>query len=104
MNGTYKPLPPAAELWELYSYNPLTGNLHWRQGKKRAKKGTKAGSRSNTGYCRIRLRNVEYVAHRLIWSWLHGRDPGQLVLSHVNGDSSANQPWNLQTVSPTLPS
>lgn len=98
MNGSYKPLPAADELWELFSYNPLTGNLHWRERRGgKAKKGDRAGhAHANKRYIRVRVDNESYLAHRLVWGWLYGEDPGQQMMDHINGTKRDNRPWNLR--------
>ena len=92
MSESYKPLPEAAELWELFSYNPLTGNLHWRNGQY---KEQVAGTRT-TEYVQLVLKKQQYFGHRLVWAWVTGEDPGTLTIDHRDRDPRNNRHGNLR--------
>ena len=95
MSKAYKPLPAAEDLWELFSYNPLTGQLHWRESRAGTSKGAAAGSRTRLGYHRILFKNVYYQAHRVVWAWATGKDP-ERAIDHKNADKLDNRLWNLR--------
>ena len=91
MPRAYKPLPPAAELWELFDYKPLTGEL--------VRKSTEAvtGYLDKAGYCKVMLPgNRMCLAHRLIWTWGRGSDPADKEIDHKNHNRSDNRLWNLR--------
>ena len=73
MSKAYKPLPAAEDLWELFSYNPLTGNLHWRTSPARAVKQDQAAGFITGKYRMCKVENTAYLCHRLIWKWVTGR-------------------------------
>ena len=91
-----KPLPPAADLWERYSYNPLTGELFSRRHPKRKALGT---SHRRAGHLETRLLWCEpqqcAQIHRIIWKWVTGEEPGYTI-DHVNRVPWDNRIWNLR--------
>ena len=89
MGASYKPLPAAEELWELFSYNPLTGQLHCR------KTGKIRGWRTRRGYRRVVVAHNKFLAHRLIWKWITGFEP-RGCLDHIDGDGQNNRFLNLR--------
>jgi hypothetical protein len=90
-----KPLPPAADLWDLFSYNPLTGELFWRVPKSGRQLSKPAGTNSH-GYRKIMLNRKPYLVHRVIWVWVTGRDPGNLFTDHIDLNRANNRWWNLR--------
>ena len=95
MSASYKPLPAAEELWELFSYNPLSGQLHWRViASQRTRIDDPAGS-SRRDYIYAQVNHKKYPVHRLIWAWVNGRDPDAFV-DHIDGNKTNNQAWNLR--------
>lgn len=95
MAKAYRPLPPASELWELFSYNPLTGNLHWKTHKVPRHIGKKFGSLFTNGYVVGEIQGVKYTTHRLIWVWFYGTEPEEI--DHINRCRNDNRIWNLRS-------
>ena len=96
MKEAYKPLPAAEDLWELFSYNPLTGQLHWRVSRSGTSKGAAAGSTHRlTGHKQAEIDGEGYQLHRLVWKWAKTDDPSGFV-DHRNADPSDNRIWNLR--------
>jgi hypothetical protein len=99
MARAYKALPPASELWELFEYNPLTGDLFRRKttsNAKGAKAGDKAGTPQSRGYIHTHVKNTAYLNHRLIWRWVTGKDPQELEVDHKNRKRNQNGWHNLR--------
>jgi hypothetical protein len=94
-------LPPAADLWELFSYNPLTGQLYWRVPKQGRQVNKPAGTNDN-GYRKLVLSRKPYLLHRVVWAWLTGIDPGALLVDHVDLNRANNRWWNLRLVDTAL--
>ena len=95
MSESYKPLPEAADLWELFSYNPLTGNLHWRESRGKEKRDSIAGTPTESEI-QIGLFYSRWRAHRLIWRWRTGEDPGTLTIDHKDRNPFNNRLSNLR--------
>jgi len=95
----FNPLPPPAELWEMFELKPLTGELIWRvQLSNRAPAGSTTGKNTAThGYKRVSILKTRYRLNRVVWAWVHGTDPGNLDIDHVDNDRANNRPWNLRT-------
>lgn len=91
-------LPTQERLLELLSYNPKTGEIHWKQWRggppssdgqagtirKNPKKGYKV-------YRTICVDMVIYAAHRLIWKMMLGTEPPD-TLDHHDADT-LNDRW-----------
>lgn len=53
---------------ELLSYDPQTGVLKWKQGRRNGTEpGANAGFASKNGYVRLRIDGVQHLAHRVAW-------------------------------------
>jgi len=101
MAQAYKPLPHASELWELFAYKPLTGELVWNNHSRYAAwKGRPVGTQYQNGYIVTELKTPlerrRYGNHRLVWAWVTGSDPGQLQVDHRDRIRSNNCFWNLR--------
>ena len=97
MARAYRPLPNADMLWELFDYKPLTGELVWRKApSNRVQIGSTTGSTHIQGYVSTRLNGISYLTHRLVWSWLHGHDPQDFQVDHVDGNRMNNTWQNLR--------
>lgn len=108
--GVALPLPPQAYLRECFDYDQNTGVLTWRERptahfKTEHRKnnfnsryaGTIAGHKTPRGYLNVRIGKA-YLAHRVIWKWMTGRDPVGEV-DHRNEDKSCNRWTNLREAS-----
>jgi hypothetical protein len=81
-------------LKSVLSYNPETGEFHW---KRQWRQGKKAGTTSVYGYTIIGLDNVKHRAHRLAWLMHYGELPDEYI-DHINGNRSDNRIENLRIV------
>ena len=90
MGRVYKELPSATELWERFDYKPLTGELVW----KGRKAGKIAGSIQSNGYISIGFNaDVKNTAHRTVWKWVTGKEPGAFDVEHLDRNRT-NNAWN----------
>lgn len=83
----------AEEARELWSYDPLTGELRWRvaRGTKMAA-GSLAGTIGNWGYRVLSLHGKKYRASRIIWLIVTGEHPAHEV-DHEN-TNRADDRWD----------
>lgn len=90
------PLPSQEKLLSLFYYKD--GGLYWAISKHKVIKDSKAGFYcSGSGYVYIRIDNVLYREHRLIWKMLKGEEPD--TLDHINRKRNDNRIENLRSVS-----
>jgi hypothetical protein len=103
-----KRLPPAAYLRQCFDYDPTTGVLTWRARPlsdfpdehtmsmwNTRYAGTIAGS-AEIGRITVRLSNVQYGAHRIIWRMLHPRGRMPNEIDHRDLNKFNNRPGNLR--------
>lgn len=77
---------------ELFDYNWKTGDLSWRTT------GEPIRRLHPRGYYRVTFDGKQFLVHRLIWFYLHGRWPSDEI-DHVNGIPTDNRLSNLREAS-----
>lgn len=84
-------------LRDVINYDELTGFFTWRKGmSSSAMPGCVAGNTSHKrGYRRIRINSKNYLAHRLVWFYVHGEWPPNEI-DHINGSTDDNRICNLR--------
>lgn len=88
----------AERVRELLDYNSDSGVFIWKvQRAGFARVGTVAGSLNQSGYLRIKVDGVRYLAHRLAWLFVHGTWP-KCELDHINQIKADNRICNLREV------
>lgn len=101
-------LPDRSYVLECLSYDPRTGDLHWRKrpishfpdGVTARKWNTRwsgklAGKCHPKGYWILTLDYQGYLAHRLVWLLARG-EPVPDMLDHIDGDRQNNRVANLR--------
>jgi hypothetical protein len=83
-----------AEVLSLFDYDPVTGSLKWREDGRKHSAGDEVGC-LNTGYRWVKIRRCKYGVHRLIWLYMTGAWPSQLI-DHINRDRADNRWANLR--------
>lgn len=93
-----KPLPPLEELVRCYRANSDCPSGLERIGSPTHRRGAlgPTGGIGSDGYWRVTHRGSSYRIHRIIWALVNGRDPGELVVDHRDGDPLNNSPDNLR--------
>lgn len=88
-----------ARLKELLDYDPETG-LFTRlvTTSSQAVAGSVVGSDNGTGYLRVMVDGRRYCLHKLVWLYVHGSFPHDM-LDHINMDKSDNRLCNLREAS-----
>lgn len=77
-------------------YNSEDGNLYWNKNiNSRARKDKIAGGVEPDGYRRIRFKQRNYVAHKVVW-YLHNKTVVLGHLDHINGNRLDNRIENLR--------
>lgn len=95
-----KPLPNAEYLREILKYNPATGEITWKKpNANNVKQGQRAGAVNSRGYTKIGIHSIEYMAHRIAWTYMTGEDPGDMLIDHIDGDTTNNRFNNLRLAS-----
>lgn len=89
-----RPIITAERLRDEFTYNPDTGEFSRVKCKRSDFIGKKAGTIRN-GYLTITVGSRQYLAHRLVWLYVHGRWP-KGDLDHANRDTLDNRLANLR--------
>ena len=95
-----KGYPSQSRLKELFDYNPDTGEFtRLITSSPRGVKGeiTK-GYLGVQGYYKIQVDNTQYPAHRLVWVWVYGSIPDDMMIDHINRIRADNRLSNLRLV------
>ncbi|MBB1519789.1 HNH endonuclease [Pseudomonas sp. SR9] len=95
---TIKPLPPLEELERCFRIDPTAPSGLTRigsPGRKQGKLGATGGIGSD-GYWRVNFHGSSYRIHRIIWALENGRDPGELLVDHIDGNPLNNATNNLR--------
>jgi len=92
----------AERVRELLNYDPETGIFTRKiRTAQRHKIGDRADflvtSGNSEGYCRVSFDSKRYLAHRVVWLYVHGKWP-ELDIDHINGNKSDNRLANLREV------
>ena len=96
------PLPDQLRLHSVFDYSPITGDLLWRPDYFRRQQNAgymKLTGKKDCGHVRIKFEGRCFYAHRLIWMWMTGTDPGNSVVDHINGFAMDNRWSNLRLLS-----
>ena len=94
----YKPLPAYEKVRDCFDYDSASGCLLWKRTAKSLNcyAGEPAGSITWYGYCSIYFCGEKYMAHRLMWLWHTGNDPGDKQVDHRDRDRLNNCIENLR--------
>lgn len=79
-----------SELKSKLTYNISSGIFTWIKRNQNI-----AGTLNGSNYLVIRVSGKSYYAHRLVWLYITGRFPINLI-DHINGDRSDNKLNNLR--------
>jgi hypothetical protein len=82
------PLPEQDTLVAMLRYEPETGLIYYKHGRRAFTTKTAAG------YYQGRISGVLYYAHRIIWKMVEGDEPPQI--DHIDGDRGNNRFSNLR--------
>ena len=92
-----KTLLPMAGLEKVLRYDADTGLLYWTVHIYRIKKpGDLAGHMNTRGYIEVRYNRKTYQAHRIAWYLYTGIDPGDMMVEHIDTNSTNNRISNLR--------
>ena len=84
-------LPTLEQLEKLFDYEPFSGLLTY-------KNGDEAGSFNKQLYRIVCIQGKKYYVHRIVWKMFYRKDPGALLIDHINGCPHDNSIENLRRV------
>ncbi|HCT7918305.1 TPA: HNH endonuclease [Pseudomonas aeruginosa] len=95
-------LPPVGTVCELqqemkriFSYDPETGCLRWKENQQKRFIGRVAGFITHHGYRRVNVGKTKLHAHQIIWLMHYGELP-DCEIDHINGMRDDNRLENLR--------
>ena len=88
---------PSLELvHDEFNYNPRTGDLTYNRPRRLVVVGQVVVSHS----VRVPASGTQYPVSRIIWFWMTGEDPGDLLVEHQDGNHRNNRWHNLRLATP----
>lgn len=84
-----------SDLEECFHIDAKVGSIVWKPGRGKGKSGKEAGTLLKDGYRSIYVNGRFYLAHRLIWLYVHGEWP-VAQLDHINRNKDDNSIGNLR--------
>ena len=109
MTRPTRQLPSKDQLCAIFSYDPITGSLIWKErvfasalanGWNARYANKVAGVKNSEGYLSVSINKRKYLVHRVIWKMLHCEDP--LIVDHIDGDRTNNSAANLRHANESL--
>jgi len=103
----YKVLPPQDYLLECFDYNPITGEVFWKQRPQNHFKNIRSCNIWNSRYPhtiaggqngahhRTRINKTDFITSRIIWKLITGQEPTSLI-DHADTNFLNNQWANLR--------
>jgi hypothetical protein len=76
---------------------PDSGALFWHEHAQMRAPVPLACRPRKDGYRTVNIMGLNYLAHRVVWSIVHGANPLH-VIDHINGNRGDNRPGNLRDV------
>lgn len=81
---------------EVFYFDKEVGKLYWKKPtSKRVKKGEEIKTLDRHGYYKVGLNNKEYLVHRVVWLYVYGYYPENLI-DHIDGNKLNNKIENLR--------
>jgi hypothetical protein len=99
MRAKFLPMPPIEELRQYLRLDCDAGKIFWIDRKcVRYPLGSEAGVSPNgpRGYLCLGWNGKRYLTHRIIYYMHTGVDPANMLVDHINGNTSDNRPENLR--------
>jgi len=93
----FRALPQQDKLREMFDYDPDTGILLNKRLSRRAG-FVVGGGNSTKKHWAVKVGDYVFTQQRIIWMWVHGKDPGSLLVDHIDQDSLNNRLSNLRLV------
>ena len=84
--------------WSYY-FDYADGKLYWGiSNSNRTKVGDEAGTPTSNGYIKVRCKEGNFYAHRIIWEMHNGPIPNGMEIDHINRVRDDNRIENLQLI------
>lgn len=80
-----------------FTYDPLTGDLTWKEFGLGKKKNIIAGTLCKDGYIAVKVKGVQYKIHRIIMYIINKNYDQSLTIEHKDRCRTNNRKYNLTT-------